>query len=89
MYFHITAEEYGRRKAISWPEGVPETCVPRGDRGGLEPDLSVAPVGPVMTSEVIGGRPRSDSPLPANPFDSSLTTNSDKRGSRSRRPRNP
>lgn len=49
--FHITREEYERRKQFPWPAAVPGTIVPQ-----LDPVTPAAPpkAGPVITTETIG-----------------------------------
>jgi|GEM_PF-805762 len=68
--FHITREEYLRRKALDWPKGLPGTFVPGGDRPEEFTKTPAGTSGPVVTREVIGDEPPAGEPLSDNPFDS-------------------
>ena len=48
--FHITKEEYERRRHMPWPEHLPGTFVPREHRKRVDDD--VAPTGPTVIREV-------------------------------------
>jgi hypothetical protein len=58
--YHISPEEYGRRKDFPWPEGS-GTFVPRGDdgqNGSSEMQPTPTPSGPEWTEETIGNEDR-------------------------------
>ena len=61
--YHISAEEYHRRKNMAWPELTAGTFVPREHRKVTEVIRPPMPDGPVITTETIGdsgpnGKPR-------------------------------
>lgn len=50
--FHISKDEYERRKAFPWPQGIPGTFVPRVHRE-TQDLIPATPVGPVIETEVL------------------------------------
>ena len=60
--YHISAEEYSRRRAMPWPSGQRGTFVPRQFKP-VSP-IASAPAGPVVTTEVVGTT-QAESPSPA------------------------
>ena len=68
--FHITPEEYERRKTLPWPTSVPGAFLP-GSYGPAtqQGTTSSSAPGPVMTTEVIGSSPTSPTGDWTNPFE--------------------
>ena len=77
--YHITEDEYGNRKSMAWPESLPGSFVPgTGGPTGSTPTVdsgSHKAAGPVISTEVIGGKPQSQGTKWANPLES-LTSSS-------------
>lgn len=57
--YHITQEEYQRRKSLPWPDKVPGSFVPGTNTPPPGPKPSV---GPVVTTEFIGGSTSKSAP---------------------------
>ncbi len=69
--FHITAEEYERRKALPWPDAVPGSFLPGSTPATATNTEATSPsVGPVVTTEVIGSSSGSPTGGWTNPFES-------------------
>jgi len=59
--YHITEDEYERRRGMRWPNREPGTFIPDEH---AHPTTPPPPPGPVVTTEVIGGKPADeDAPL--------------------------
>ena len=52
--YHITPDEYERRKALPWPDSVPGSFVPTVPATNGARATTSKLTGPVMTTEVIG-----------------------------------
>lgn len=78
--YHITPDEYERRKATAWPDSAPGSFLP-GKTPAPASSATRSPtvgVGPVVTTEVIGSSTKSPTGNWTNPFESFGTTEEQK-----------
>lgn len=78
--YHITEDEYDIRKSMAWPESIPGSFVPgTGGPTGSTPAVASGThkaAGPVISTQVIGGKSQSQGTKWANPFASLASSSS-------------
>lgn len=72
--YHITEDEYALRKSMRWPDSLPGSFVPgTGGSTGVTPMVASGThraAGPVISTQVIGGKPENHGTTWENPFGS-------------------